>query len=386
MEKRVLFVDDEKSVLRSLERLFFDTDFEVYTAESAEAALQILDSQPVEIVVSDMLMPNMNGHQLLKKVKVLYPKVTRIILSGYAEEKELLASLIDGSCSMYLFKPWNGEELKQKLERILISRQLYMNKFLQETVNRLDNFSLVSGIYPAVSQLMEQEADIRAIAQVVETDPGVAASLLRVVNSAFYNIKTGSVKQAISILGLPVVKAVVLSCSLSQTVTISVPPFNDGCLLQHASLTHRFLIQLYDKLLGQKLPKNLVATGLLQNVGLLMGVHYFPEQYRRVIKGYQLHEGEIPLTELEQSIIGITHTQFGGQLLDCWGLPYTLVECALYHHDPMNEAVIDHQAVCAAHLADYYAWRQLSIGLSEELDKRAFSVLHVVQEDCESIC
>ena len=63
MEDRILFVDDEKSILKAIERLFFDTDYELFVAESGEEGLDILKENPIDIVVSDMRMPGMDGHQ-----------------------------------------------------------------------------------------------------------------------------------------------------------------------------------------------------------------------------------------------------------------------------------------------------------------------------------
>lgn len=223
MGRSVLFVDDERSILKSLERLFFYSDIDALFAHSGAEGLKILGNQPIDIVVSDMKMPEMDGHQFLRQVKKSFPGTTRIILSGYASENELFESIIDGSNSLYLLKPWKGEELKTTIEHIFAARDLYRNLSIFEFANKLENLSMIPGIYNSVSNLIEQDADISAIANVIEGDPTVTASVLRVVNSAFYNIKTASITQAITFLSLPVVKSIVLSCGLLQSVRIQVP-------------------------------------------------------------------------------------------------------------------------------------------------------------------
>ena len=280
MGRSILFVDDERSILKSLERLFFDSDLDVSFAESGAEGLRILASQPIDIVVSDMKMPEMDGHQFLRQVKKSFPGTTRIILSGFAGENELFESIIDGSNSLYLIKPWKGEELKATIERIFAARDLYRSLSILEFANKLENLSMIPGIYNSVCTLIEQDADVSAIAAVIEEDPTVTASVLRVVNSAFYNIKTASITQAITFLGLPVVKSIVLSCSLLQSVHIQVAPFNLQRLARHATRTNMIVAAIYDKVYGVAMPDSIATAGLLHNIGFVLFLHYFPEKYK----------------------------------------------------------------------------------------------------------
>ena len=225
MGRNILFVDDERSILNALQRELFEFDCEIFVAESGEEGLNILGKTPIDIVVSDMRMPGMDGHQFLLKVKNSYPSATRVVLSGYASENDRFASIIDGSSSLYFLKPWNGGELKDKLGKIFETRELYRSISMLEFANKLDNLSMITGLYDSVCRLIEKEADMSAIARVIENDPAVTASILRVVNSAFYNIKTGSIIQALNYLGLPSIKAIVLSCNLLESAHNPVPPF-----------------------------------------------------------------------------------------------------------------------------------------------------------------
>lgn len=385
MDKRLLFVDDEKSILRALERLFFDSDYDILTAESGEEGLRILADTHVDIVISDMRMPGMDGHQFLNKVKVLYPSTTRLILSGYADEKIILDSLIDGSNQLYLFKPWDGEALKKKIEKLFDARQLYRHSFLLNVINGLENLSVVTGIYNSVCRLIDQEAEISDIAKVIETDVAVTAAVLRVVNSSFYHIKTGSLTQAITFLGLAVIKSIVLSCSLTNFVTNNVPPFSIGRLSRHASMTNLFMAKIYSELLNKKLPDNLITAGLLHNLGLILCIHYFPENYRKVAESYSIHSGKPSLTKIEKESFGLTHAEMGGYLLDWWGIPYQTVECALFHHEPLHSAVLDQEAVGVIHIANYYAWKAVYGQLAQGLDERVFSVLNIEQPECDNL-
>ena len=379
----MLFVDDERAILNALERLFFDSDIEVFVAESGEEGLKILEKQPVDIVVSDMRMPVMNGHQFLHKVKSLYPSTTRIVLSGYASENELFASIIDGSNSIYLLKPWNNEELKEKIERIFNAREIYRNLAVLEFVNTLENLSMVTGIYNSVCRLIEQDADASAIAKVIEKDPVVTASVLRVVNSAFYNIKTGSVIQAIAYLGLPVIKSVVLSCSLIQSTHIHVPPFNASLLARHATRTNVIMNAIYSRLYDKKVPDNLATAGLLHNIGFVMFLHYFPEKYKNILREYSMPENKKTLPQFEKEIFGITHAELGGNLLDWWEIPYPIVECAIFHNTPLHKDVVDSEAVCVVHLASNYAWSSILPQLPRNFHEDVFQKLGMNRREFE---
>lgn len=384
MGNRILFVDDENSILKALERLFFDSDYEVFTANDVAEGLQSLAEYPIDIVVSDMRMPGMDGHQFLKRVKTLYPSTTRLILSGYADEKEILDSLIDGSSTLYLFKPWDGADFTRKIAQIFEARQIFKNQTLLDLANGLENLSLVTGIYNSVCQYIDQDADAGSIAKVIETDPAVTAAVLRIVNSAFYNVKTGSVTQAITYLGLPVVKSIVLSCSLFTSLNIKVPPFTIARLTRHATMTNFYVTKIYTELLNRKVPDVLSTAGLLHNLGLLMYLHYFPEIYTRVVEAH-LKQPQKSLSELEKEIMGVTHSELGGYLLDWWGLPYPIVECALFYHEPMHGAVMDKVAVSVVHVANHYAWKAVNPSMAKNLDVQVFTVLNTRQYDCEKL-
>ncbi|MDA0205660.1 MAG: response regulator [Acidobacteria bacterium] len=83
----IAIVDDEEMVLTSLRSfLLLETDYEVETFSSPQAAISTLRDKPVDLVISDYLMPGMNGIEFLLEVKALYPFATRILLTGYADK------------------------------------------------------------------------------------------------------------------------------------------------------------------------------------------------------------------------------------------------------------------------------------------------------------
>lgn len=111
MEKTLLLVDDEENVIRSLRRLFRQEPFTVLTANSGAEGLQILEQQPVSVILSDQRMPGMIGSEFLKIVKERYPHTIRIVMSGYTELESITSAINDGAVFKFLLKPWEDEKL-----------------------------------------------------------------------------------------------------------------------------------------------------------------------------------------------------------------------------------------------------------------------------------
>jgi response regulator RpfG family c-di-GMP phosphodiesterase len=130
---RVLFVDDEENVLRSLKRLFMAEDYEVYTATSGAEGLALLKDSEIPVIVSDQRMPVMTGAEFLAKSKELSPDSVRIILTGYADVEAAIGAINKGGAYRYVSKPWNdGDLLLAVKDAFYKYRLLKENKYLTE--------------------------------------------------------------------------------------------------------------------------------------------------------------------------------------------------------------------------------------------------------------
>jgi response regulator RpfG family c-di-GMP phosphodiesterase len=114
----VLYVDDEANNLISF-KATFRIKYNVYTAISAEEALKILDTKPVEIIITDQRMPNTTGVEFLEKVLEKHPDPMRILLTGYADMNAVIDAVNKGKIFHYLSKPWNEEELDMTIRRAM---------------------------------------------------------------------------------------------------------------------------------------------------------------------------------------------------------------------------------------------------------------------------
>lgn len=134
METRynILCVDDEEDNLLVF-RSFFRRYYHIFTARSGPEALQLLQHQPVDLIISDQRMPNMTGVELLERVREDYPDMIRMILTGYSDIQAVVGAINKGKVYHYATKPWDGDELKNILDRALESYTLrQLNRRLVE--------------------------------------------------------------------------------------------------------------------------------------------------------------------------------------------------------------------------------------------------------------
>jgi response regulator RpfG family c-di-GMP phosphodiesterase len=131
----LLCVDDEPNILSSLRRLFRSAGHRMLTAESGAAALQMLEQEPVDLIISDMRMPGMDGAQLLEQVKLRWPGITRLLLTGYADVNSTIAAINRGQIQRYITKPWNDDEI------LLLVREAFERRALEEDKRRLEDLT-----------------------------------------------------------------------------------------------------------------------------------------------------------------------------------------------------------------------------------------------------
>jgi DNA-binding NtrC family response regulator len=125
----ILIVDDEEIVLKSIKNfLALETEWTILEYRSPVEALNALPEKTVDVVVSDYLMPEMNGIDFLLKVKDIRPLTTRIMLTAYADKENAIRAINEVGLFQYIEKPWDNEELKliirNGLERRVLLEQL----------------------------------------------------------------------------------------------------------------------------------------------------------------------------------------------------------------------------------------------------------------------
>lgn len=139
----VLFVDDEANILSALKRLFRPQGYVIYIADSGAAALAMLEKEHVDLIVSDMRMPEMNGAQLLEQVRNRWPDTVRILLTGYSEMSATVDAINKGGIYRYIAKPWEENDLTMTVRNALDGKRLEHEKQRLETLTQKQNEELV---------------------------------------------------------------------------------------------------------------------------------------------------------------------------------------------------------------------------------------------------
>jgi response regulator RpfG family c-di-GMP phosphodiesterase len=133
----VLFVDDEPNILSSLKRLFRASGYRIFTAESGAQGLEIMQRESVDLVVSDMRMPEMNGAQFLEQVNKRWPGAVRILLTGHAEITATIDAINKGHIYRYISKPWEDNDILLAIKQALHQKSLELaNQGLEELTRK----------------------------------------------------------------------------------------------------------------------------------------------------------------------------------------------------------------------------------------------------------
>lgn len=146
-QSMVVLVDDEEMVVTALESfLQLETPYEVRTFTSPAVALDTLEELPVQVLVADYMMPDMDGITFLIKAREMHPEATRVLLTGYADKQNAIRGINEAGLYYYLEKPWDNEQLK-----MVIRNAIERSRLFQELEGRLS----------ALEDAHEELADLR---------------------------------------------------------------------------------------------------------------------------------------------------------------------------------------------------------------------------------
>ena len=128
LQATVVIVDDEEMVLTSLDSfLTLETDYIIHTFLSPTEALEFVRDNDVSLIISDYLMPEMDGISFLAQVREIKPDVTRIILTGYADKENAIKAINEVGLFQYVEKPWDNDDLQIIIRNGIDKQQLLAN-------------------------------------------------------------------------------------------------------------------------------------------------------------------------------------------------------------------------------------------------------------------
>jgi len=355
MKKKILFVDDEPLVLQGLKRMLRRerTEWDMTFVESGREALEMMEITSIDVVVSDMRMPGMNGAELLEQVTARHPETVRIILSGYADQDLVLKSI--GTAHQYLAKPCDPITLKATIKRATNLSASLRDGLLKRIVSSMDRLPSVPSIYNQIVKTLENpDAGLEEVGNIILQDIGMTAKILKLVNSAFFGLaqEFSDPRDAVSYLGLDIIKALILAIgAFSKLESPRHGRFSMEALWQHSIQTAVAAKAIAAvETTDRKLINEAFVAGMLHDTGKLVMAANFPDKYNRVLEIQQ--EQRLSSVAAETEVFETDHAAVGGYLLGLWGLPVPVVEAVSSHHSPGESTYEGFSSVTAVYVAN----------------------------------
>jgi HD-like signal output (HDOD) protein len=334
----ILFVDDEPHLLTALQRLLrpMRHEWEMAFVSSGAAALELLAQRKMDVLVSDMRMPGMDGAELLQQASEQHPYLVRIILSGFAEKEALLRTI--NVAHQYLAKPCDTEILKLIVNHTYALRQAAGDEAPRQVVAQLRRVPSLPTLYQQVLEELENpHPSLKKLGAIIEQDPGMTAKVLQIVNSALFSLRqtVASAQSAVSLLGIDTISALALGLGVFAQLGAeqSQPLLEQGW---ERSLKVAELAQWIAAHEAPDCATPAFTAGLLHDIGRVVLAVNLPQEYVAVQALQEREQIALPLAETR--IYGASGAAVGAYLLGLWGLPQSIVEAVGQQDAPPRQA------------------------------------------------
>jgi HD-like signal output (HDOD) protein len=331
--KSILFVDDEMELLDGLKARLYKqrSHWRMQFVASGDEALGILEREPIDLIVSDVRMPGMDGGQLLSLVKERWPTTMRIIVSGYSDPAQ--AARLTSLAHQYVAKPCEDRQVENTIQRCFGLQELLSQESLRKVVGRIGRLPAMPKTYARLQGALAQPSVTAAqIADIVMADPAIATKVLQITNSAFFRLRKPIVriKDAVTYLGFATVRNLVLCAEIfsewKAPAGLAVDPDQLQKHAQYAAAACKSLA------CDRVSPDDAWLAGLLHDIGYWILIQECPEELSQAIAASRARGR--PLAECEREATGASHAEIGAYLLGLWGVPYPIVEAVALHHSP----------------------------------------------------
>jgi HD-like signal output (HDOD) protein len=349
IESRILFVDDEVAILDGLRDLLRKERrrWEMVFAVGGAEALEELERQSFDVVVSDIRMPGMDGAALLARIKADYPHTARIVLTGHADRDAMLRVL--PAAHQFLSKPCDANALRVAIERTQALNALLASHEIRAVVGSLVSLPSVPQTYLALTDAAQDpRKGIGDMAEIIRRDPAMSSKVLQVVNSAYFGTRQGvaSIQQAVMFMGIELLKGLALTANVfKQSKALGGLSLEE---LQQRSLRTACLARRFVE--DPKRGDEVFTAALVADVGQIVIALGMPEHYADIRA--EAGEGRRAVHEVELSRLGVSHAEVGAYLLGVWGLPFSIIESVAYHHRPSTLGDGPCETLAALHVAD----------------------------------
>lgn len=355
LRKNILFVDDNNNVISGLQRLLrpYREQWQLFFAHSGAQALDIMQQNPIDLIVSDMMMPEMRGDELLKKVAELYPSTVRMILSGYANDETLKNAL--AVAHQYLSKPCSADVLREAISQVFKVQVCASNPQLIEVLGDINQLPSLPKIYHELnSAIANEDSNSNEIAQIFARDMVLSAKLLQLINSPYFGLNRtiSSLSEAINLIGVKKLNLLVVSVHARTAFPVANPEiehlmefiWSDAARVSELAR----LIAIAENQVGDR-PDQAYLAGLLHNLGLLIFASRSTQKIKQLFA--LLESTSASVTTLESEIFGFSRSEAAAYVLNLWKIPPGIIEAILLQYTPNQSDYDGMTALTAVHVA-----------------------------------
>ena len=354
--QHVLFVDDHPQAARELRALLAgNPDWRVELVQREHDAVARLQRKKFDVVVACEHLAAEGGLSLLQRLVEEHPNVTRLLASTRPTGDTLRRHPVAQGAVPH---PWDAS-LTPALLRASSLQALRKDRWMMSRMDQLGTLPVLPRTFAAlVAAIADPDANIQDIARIVETDPGLAARILQLVNSAAIGLgaRCGGIGQAVAILGIRMVSDLVLFLEVYDTFSPELPGFSLATQ-QDRAMQVAAAARL---VLGARHPlaDDAYTAGLMHDIGRMVLAARMPDQYLGVLAE---DDGTERLDIIERRILGVTHSEVAAYLLSQWGLPNRVVDAVLHHEQPFFCTEQEFSVVDAVHVG----WALVSAELTD---------------------
>jgi putative nucleotidyltransferase with HDIG domain len=329
-------------------------EYQVHTASSGKEGLAFLQQTPADIVISDLVMPEMTGQEFMAAVTREHPETMRIVISAHEDQLTVAQSLMFGH--RYFTKPFDFKNLAAVLKRICHLKHQVGSEKLKRVITGLGALPTPPKIYQRLSRAVHSPySTMEEIGEIVQEDPGLTLKLLQISNSVYFGMarKVVTPMEAVQIVGLEILRALVLCIHAfkfyqdKQLKSISAAELWDHSL-RTASAARK--LSKYENL-SDLACEEAYVSGLLHDIGKLVLAANADEDYQEIMN--RSHREGTPVDQIEWEVFGATHAQIGAYLLGLWGLPEPVVSNVELHHSLELNANSGFTPAAAIHIAQF---------------------------------
>ena len=237
---------------------------------------------------------------------------------------------------------------KQRREETL--REILADEVVCRIAGTMESLPTLPETYHALSRAAaDPRSSASEITRIIEMDPAISVRLLQLVNSAFFGVarRTASIPRAVNILGTNLLKTLVLSAHMCNAMELQ--PTRSFSLSAYQSYAIR-VGRLAQRLAGSTgLGDDAFTAGMMLGVGQIVLALQEADLFEQVLTRIALsNESQ---HEVEQALIGTTHSEVGAFVLSTWGIPFSIVESVAFHYRPERVGTVDCQLLAIVHAA-----------------------------------